>query len=277
MSSCGIDDGAGTTASMRGLDGIVGGRDARGSVWLQYPRPCADPALRLFCFPHAGSGASAYRQWPPHMPPGVEICAIQLPGRESRFTEPAFDSAERVVDALLPSLTPRLGRPFAFFGHSMGALLAYETATRLQQRGGPMPVQLLVSGCGAPHVPDRATRLKALPDDAFVAELRRMQGMPEEIIANAELMQVLLPTLRADTALCENYARDARSPLCCPIAAYGGLEDHRVEPAAVEAWRAHTASVFTARMFTGGHFFIRSIDAIRAVAADLTSLEEAMA
>ena len=277
MSSCGISDAAGNTASLRGLDRGVIGRDVRGSVWFQYPRPCADAVLQLYCFPHAGSGASAYRNWPPQMPPGVEICAIQLPGRESRFTERALDSAERVVDALLPSLLPHLGRPFAFFGHSMGALLAYETARRLEQRGGPMPARLLVSGCGAPHVPDSAPGLKGLPDDAFVAELRRMSGMPDEILANRELMQVLLPTLRADTALCEDYVRDAQSPLSCPIAAYGGLEDHRVEPAAVEAWREHTQSIFRARMFSGGHFFIRSIEAIRTIAADLSNFQEAMA
>lgn len=275
MSCCTPRDTIGTAARPRAkaID-----REGRAGAWFQFPRSVDDACLELFCFPHAGSGASAYRDWPAHMPASVSICAVQLPGRESRFTEPALDSAESVVDALLPALTSRLGRrSFAFFGHSMGALLAFETAMRLQRLNLPGPVRLLVSGCGAPHLPDRGPPLKGLADDAFVAELRRMNGMPREILSNAELLEVLLPVLRADTALCEDYVRDVGPRLACPISAYGGTDDYRVDPAALDAWREHTVSSFTSRMFAGGHFFIRSPAAMAAVAAELSTIEEAMA
>jgi medium-chain acyl-[acyl-carrier-protein] hydrolase len=226
--------------------------------WLPTVRPWSRAGLRLFCLPYAGGGASVYREWAGALGDSVEVCPVQLPGREARFGEPAFTRIGPLVEALADALGPHLDRPFALFGHSLGALVAFELARRLRRSGRPGPSHLFVSGCRAPQV-RRAERLvHTLPDAAFRQELRRLGGTPAELLANDELMDLVLPTLRADFALCETYEYADGFPLPCPVTALGGRDDGAIGRDDLEAWRVHTTARFAAHVLPGDHFFVRS-------------------
>jgi medium-chain acyl-[acyl-carrier-protein] hydrolase len=226
--------------------------------WLPWFRPKPGAKVRLFCFPYAGGGASVYRAWGDCLPGPVDVCAVQLPGRETRFREHPFARLPLLVEALAGALRPHLDRPFAFFGHSLGALVAFELSRRLQRDHGPRPVRLFVSGCGAPQtrVPGRA--IHALPPAEFREELRRLNGTPADLLDNDELMDLMLPTLRADFGLCETYAYVAGPPLACPVTALGGLGDDAVSRQELDAWREQTTGPFRVRMLPGDHFFLHS-------------------
>jgi medium-chain acyl-[acyl-carrier-protein] hydrolase len=216
-----------------------------------------DPAarLRLVCLAHAGGGGSVLRPWSVRMPAGVELCAVQLPGREARFGEPAITRMRPLVAALAEGLAPELDRPFALFGHSLGALLAYELARCLRDTDRPGPVHLFASGSAAPHARPPRTPVHALPEAEFIAELRRRGGTPPAVLEHAELMQLLLPTLRADFAVSDTYEFTPGPPLACPVTAFGGAEDASVAPPEVERWREVTSGPFAGRVLPGGHFF----------------------
>lgn len=226
--------------------------------WLTCPRPIPHPDLRLFCFPYAGRGASIFHHWPASLPGFVEVRPVQLPGREGRFRQPPFNRLLPLVEALAEGLGPWLDRPFAFFGHSMGALVSFELARELRRRGRPGPSCLVVSGHGAPQLPPRTPPLRDLPDDEFLAKLSALGGLPDEAFRHAELLSLLLPVLRADFTACETYVCPEESPLACPISAYGGLEEHHTPREDLEAWNLHTTGRFRVRQFPGGHFFLHS-------------------
>jgi medium-chain acyl-[acyl-carrier-protein] hydrolase len=227
----------------------------RHAAWLTY-RPTRRPVrLRLFCFPHAGGGASAYHAWPAGLPPWLELCAAQLPGRENRWREAPARTLGQLVDELAEALRPFLDVPFAFFGHSMGALIGFELARRLRREHGRDPVHLVVSGRQAPHLPSRRPPLHDLPEAELMERLRVLGGTPDELWEHADLKQLLLPVLRADLAVCEAYRYRPEEPLECPITACGGADDVEVSPEEVLEWSVHTAGGFNARFFAGGHFF----------------------
>jgi medium-chain acyl-[acyl-carrier-protein] hydrolase len=226
------------------------------TTWLTNPRPAPDARLRLFCVPYAGSGPSAFRTWPAALPASVEVRPVQLPGREGRFREPAHTRLVALAAALAEGLLDDLDRPFAFFGHSMGALVAFEVARQLRRRGAPAPAGLVVSGRPAPQLGPRAAPLHALPDDKFVAALAARGGLPEAVRQDPELLAVVLPALRADLVACETYAYMAEPPLDCPVTAYGGLQDPQAGWSDLQAWAQQTTARFGLRMFPGGHFFL---------------------
>jgi surfactin synthase thioesterase subunit len=240
------------------------------AAWLLQPvsRPLA--RARLYCFSHAGGGASAYRLWPAGLPASLDVAAVQLPGREGRLREPPYASIPAIVEALLPGLRAHLDRPFAFFGHSMGAIVASELARALEATGGPRPLHLFVSGRRPPHVPDPETPLHVLPDPAFVDELtHRYGGIPAEILRHADLMELLLPAIRADIRALETFRPAPRAPLPVPVSAFGGADDRRTPRAHLEAWAGVTSSAFRVRVFPGAHFYL---EACRdAVLADLAA------
>ena len=242
--------------------------------WFPWFRPKAGAKVRLFCFPYAGGGASVYRGWGECLPGLVEVCPVQLPGRETRFREPPFARLPLLVEALASALRPYLDRPFAFFGPSLGALVAFELARRLHRETGMQPVCLFVSGCGAAQTRSRETSTHKLPAAEFREELRRLDGTPPEVLENDELMDLLLPTLRADFALCETYAYSPGPPLDCPVSALGGLGDDTVSPQDLDAWREQTTGPFRLRMLAGNHFFLQTNQRLllQAVAQEL--LEE---
>ena len=225
-------------------------------LWLRYlrRRPLAD--LQLFCFPFAGGGASAFRKWDTKLPGNIEVCAIQLPGREDRLLEPPFRQIGPLVNALSELVVIGLDKPFVFFGHSMGALVAFELSRRLRRLGGRQPDHLIVSGFRAPHLPDRQAPTYDLPETSFLEELRRLGGTPDEVLQSSELMTLFTPTLRADFALSETYAYVHEVPLECSISAFVGSDDQEVSYDEVAAWRHHTNGSFSLQSIPGDHFFL---------------------
>lgn len=226
------------------------------SGWL--PAVLPEAGLRLFCFPHAGVGASAYRAWPDLLPKAeIGVCPVQLPGRENRLGEPAARDVGQLVDALFSEVADRLDRPFALFGHSLGALVAFEFARLLRDRGAPLPVHLFVSGRIAPQLADPREKLNDLPDAGLRARLAELGGIPSAVLDDPDLLTLLLPLLRADLAVNENYRYRPGPPLPVPITAFGGARDPKVSAVELRAWAEQTSGQFTDRMLPGGHFFVQ--------------------
>lgn len=214
--------------------------------------------LRLFCFPYAGGRASIFRSWSASLTPYIEVCPIELPGRGNRLTECPFTRLESLIQSLVPTLLLYLDRPFAFFGHSMGGLISFELAHLLYKNYGLMPSNLFISGRCAPQVSASKPPIHNLPKPEFLNELRNLNGTPEAVLENAELMELLLPSLRADFTVIETYVYTHKPRLNCPITALGGLQDPEVSCDDLEAWREQTNANFLMQMFEGNHFFIHS-------------------
>ena len=215
------------------------------------------PACRLFCLPYVGGAASAYAAWPDLLPDRIECLAVQLPAREDRIRDRPFTESGALVRALAEAMRPYLRGGFALVGHSSGALLAFELARATRDRFGAPPRHVFVSGQAPPDQPPRHPPTHALPDAAFLEELSGREGTAPEILANRQLLGLLLPGLRADFALWETYRWEEAEPLACPITAFGGTRDGQVDEAELEGWRRHTSGAFAVRMFEGGHFFFR--------------------
>ncbi len=224
--------------------------------WLAAHRPRPQRQVRLFCFPYAGGSAAAYRRWPELMPEDIEVCPVELPGRGHRFSEPARLQLEGLTAEIHAGLAPMLGEPYALFGHSLGAMVAFEFARRLTAAGDPLPVRLFVSGQRAPHRPDPKPPLHDLPDGAFLEEIRALGGTPPDIFANPELMELFLPILRADFQMGETFVWVPSGPLPVPLSALGGLEDDQVSLEDLAGWQAYTRADFRIRRFPGDHFFL---------------------
>ncbi|WP_217270696.1 thioesterase II family protein [Kroppenstedtia pulmonis] len=212
--------------------------------------------IRLFCFPYAGGSARIYRSWQEAMPPFVEVCPVEFPGRGMRIRDPLCTRLPVLLDDLLPFILRRQDRPFAFFGHSLGSLVAFELARWLKRNHGLEPVGIFASGFAAPHLPRRSLPIHALSDESFLKRLRQFNGTPEEILQNEGMMEVMMPILRADFAVAETYRHFPGQPLECPITAFGGLKDKDVNLSELDAWRKHTNRRFTACFFPGNHFFL---------------------
>jgi len=247
-------------------------------AWLAPGKARTGGRVRVFCFPYAGGGASLFRVWSSSLPAEVELWPVQLPGRENRLHERPFRRMDALARALADALTPHLEIPFAFFGHSMGALVAFELARELRHRGRPGPTELFVSGHRAPDVPDDDPPIHALEEPRFVDEVQRLNGTPAEVVADAELLALVLPALRADFEVCETYEHAREEPLACPIIAFGGLDDRKATRDRLAAWRDHTRARFSLRMFPGDHFFLaRARDEIVATVVEELALAGVLA
>lgn len=244
------------------------------TAWTVVPRPSADPRVRLVCFPYAGGTAAVYRTWPDVMPPDVEVHAVQLPGREWRLKEEPFRRIGPLVDALLEVVGPLADRPLALFGHSLGALVSYELARGLRRSGLGEPVHLFVSAHRAPQLPAIEPSMHDQSDEVFMDSLRSLRGTPEELLANEELMQLVLPVLRADFEIADRYDHQAEPPLSCPISAFGGVGDLVTPRERLEPWGELTDGPFKLRMLPGGHFFVNDQRdlVLRAVFQDLMAV-----
>ena len=219
------------------------------SAW--FPGADSVTGLRLFWFPHAGGGAGQGMTLP-------HVCPVRLPGRESRIAEAPFERMAPLVEALANAIEPYLPQPFAFFGHSMGAAVAFELARLLRKRERPLPAVLIASAARAPqfrrgHVPPPPP-----PEPQLLDELRRLEGIPPDVLDDTAMLRAILPTLQADTALYRNYIYAEEPPLPFPIRAYGGTDDPNIQPQHLEAWAAQTTSSFKVRWFPGGHFYLRA-------------------
>ena len=225
--------------------------------WFVSPHINPDAGLRLFLFPYAGGGPAVFGKWSAGIPDNVEMWVAHYPGRGSRHREPSIKELDILVEGLALSIQPLLEKPFAFFGHSMGALVAFELTRHLNQNNLPQPIILFISGCGAPQRSEQRPLIHILPDDEFLLALKQFNGIPVEFLQKPDAMELLLPILRADFQAIENYHFITRqSKLGMPIIAYGGLEDPRVSQEALEGWTSQTSSSFKSIYFSGDHFFI---------------------
>lgn len=225
------------------------------SAW--FPVPPGQAATRLFCFGYAGGGASIFNSWPGEFGPDVDVVPVQLPGREDRTLEPPHRRLGTLIEDLYRAIAPHLDRPFAFYGHSMGALVSFELARRLRADGAPLPYRLFPAAFRAPHLPNPNIRIFHMPDEVLKAVLSK-EGTPEEILRDAAFMSNVLPTLRADFEVCETYEHVSQPPLPVPISVLGGAEDVRVKPALLEGWAEHTDAGFDLTILPGSHFFLHS-------------------
>ncbi len=211
----------------------------------------------MFCFPYAGGGASLYAAWKSHLPEDIELCPVQLPGRETRLGEPSFTRMKPLVDELCKVLLSYMDLPYAMFGHSTGAVVAYATALQFKARWNLSPLHLFVSARRAPHLPSTEQAVHTLSDDGIIEKLRQLQGTPEEIFDSPELLTLLLPVLRADLELNDKYVSDIGEKLDCPVTAIGAIKDKHVTAKELDAWRMTTRGSFQSYLFPGDHFFIR--------------------
>jgi surfactin synthase thioesterase subunit len=240
-------------------------------LWIVGRKPNPQARSRLFCFPYAGGSASVFRTWSDGLPANVEVCPVQFPGRGTRLMEPPFSQLSLLVESLAEALLPLLDKPFALFGHSLGSFVSFELARQLRANHQVLLVRLFASAGPAPQVPHRRLPIHSLPEREFAAELHRLDGTPGELLNHKELMDIVLPSLRADFALYEGYRYSSGPPLSCPISTFGGLSDQRVNHDDLEAWRDQTTASFSIRMFPGNHFFLKMTQSLllRALSQEL--------
>ena len=228
---------------------------AEGKRWIQCLEARPRARMRLFCFSFAGGGAGVFRRWPRYLARSIEVHAIQLPGRENRFGEPCAQSMDEVVAAVMGEWEALSDVPAAFFGHSLGALTAYEVAAAVERSGLGEPCHLIVSGRRAAHQ-NRTGNFHNLPEDALIGELIRLNGTSPQIFADREMRDLFLPMLRSDYRILETYRHAQRGPLDLPIAACSGADDSEVSPAEMLAWRELTRGLFQYLPFPGDHFYL---------------------
>ena len=242
------------------------------------PAPAATPRprVRMFCFPYAGGSARIFNGWGRSLPAGVEVCPVELPGRGTRFGDPLRDRLDPLVEDLLPSVLARADAPIVLFGHSLGALVAFELGRRLASRHRVVPRHLIVSALRAPHLPPEGVPEHTLPEPEFRARLREFDGTPEEVLADEALMEVVGPILRADLAIPATYEHPPGARVTWPITAFAGLEDTEAPPDDVGAWQEETTGEFALHVLPDGHFFVHSQEGalLRAVSVLLRGVRE---
>jgi len=224
--------------------------------WFVPSQPNSDNGPRLFIFPYAGGGPAAFSKWSVE---GIGIWTAHYPGRGSRYNEHLIKELRILVERILQAIQPVLDKPFAFYGHSMGGLVAFELTRQLRRQDLPQPQLLFISACGAPQMPDPHPPIHALPEAEFIDSLKKLNGIPPEILQNSEAMNILLPTARADFEAVETYQYVSNgSPIDPPILTFGGLDDPRVSRERLEGWATQTSSRFKSQYFPGDHFFINT-------------------
>lgn len=228
----------------------------RPSPWLRCVRPNPHATIRLLCLPHAGGAASAYAMWPRAMPRHIEVWAAQLPGRENRLSESTQVDWASLICKLAEAVGSIADGPLLCFGHSMGALMAFELARYLRHHTAFAFQGLLLSGHRAAHLAPNSVPIHHLPDDAFIQKVAEFEGLPMTLVNSADFREIWLPSLRADFTLCERYRYVIDAPLNCPIVALGGVQDGHVRPSDLRAWAMHTHSAFRMHMLPGGHFYL---------------------
>ena len=226
--------------------------------WLAWHKPNLKARLRLFCFPYGGGGAGTFRTWQDGLPSAIEVCPVQICGREGRLGEAPYTRLVPLVEAIAEGLSGMLAKPFAFFGHSMGAMLAFELSRRLGKEQLTRPVHLFVSGRRAPQLPDPLPTIHHLDPDEFIAVLRQRNILRKEVLESAALIDYVTPILKADYEIVETYSYRPGDPFDFPITVFGGTEDPDSNESDLAAWKEQTNSSFALNMLIGDHFFIDS-------------------
>ncbi len=227
--------------------------------WLRRPRPVADPRARLVCLPHAGGTATAYAGWADRLPDWVELLCVQYPGRQDRIAEPCLPSVAMMADAVTAALTPYTDLPLYMFGHSMGGMVAYECAVRLEAGSGPSPAALFVSGQLAPH--RHTPFLDGLDDATVEAAIRDTGWIEPKVLDHPQLRELVLPMLVADFRAAMAYELAEPVRLRCPIVSYHGRAEPAAAPQELAAWSELTSGGATWRRFDGDHFYLRAREA----------------
>jgi medium-chain acyl-[acyl-carrier-protein] hydrolase len=225
--------------------------------WIHALNPNAQ--VRLFCLPYAGGGTLDYRTWQENVPSSIDVCPIALPGRGHRMSEAAYSNLRLLAQDLVTELKPVFRQaPFAIFGHSMGAWIAYEIARELRRQRLDAPEHLFLSARWSPDLPTATPKLSHLPDDQFVnAVQHRYNAIPQQLLDQPTILKMFLPSMRADFALLDTYVYSEEAPLDVPITAYRGMADKVVPLAGVQGWKVHTTAAFKMRQYAGGHFFLK--------------------
>jgi len=226
------------------------------SWYLEYKKN-PDATIRLFCFHHSGGGASAYYPWADYLLPKIEMIAIQLPGRESRFTEPLNNNLRDITAKLSDGFAIYKDKPFFVFGHSLGALISFEFIKSIHQLYSLSPRHMIVSATKAPHLPFRMKHLSQLDDKALKEELKNYNGIDERILNNDELLDLFLPIIKNDFSIYEHYNFLESMSIPCDILAISGDQDQTVSPKEILAWAQYTEGKFEHISFPGKHFFIK--------------------
>lgn len=231
--------------------------------WFPHHKPCPQANMRLFCFPYAGGRAATFHAWSKYVPDVIDWFAVELPGHGVRLNEPLYNRMTPLVEKIAAVIYPLLEQPFAFFGHSMGALIAFELSRLLQQQYQVFPAYLFISGCRAPRLmgKEQLTVDTTLADDDFLRRIQELEGTPQEVFDIPELIALILPILKADFTLLEKYQYVEKEPLKCPIFAFGGMKDQLVSRKDLMQWNQYT-DLFTWRLFPGGHFFVNDAASI---------------
>lgn len=249
---------------------IQADRGEAASRWFVVPKPVSNPRVRLMCLPYAGGAATIFHNWWRSLPEDVEVMSVQLPRRGTRFREPPYRRMDALVADLRAALLPFLDRPYMIFGHSMGAIAAFELLRSLPLH--LQPLSFFTSGRGAPHLPPVQRQMHHLNDEELIEELRQMNGTPEQVLNDPALMAMVLPALRADFEALETWKYLPGRKLSGPITAFGGDSDILVPLDRLSAWAEHTDAAFETRVVPGGHFFLHSCpDRILDVIADQLS------
>lgn len=240
-------------------------KDIQANSYLAYRVARPGAKMRLFCFPYAGGNAMVFRGWLRLFPDAIEICPLQYPGRGNRLCERPFTSVEPMAEDITQALIPLLDLPFAFFGHSMGAILAFEVTRELRKRRKALPFHLFLSAVRAPQFRSPDPHVYDLAEPEFIEELGRLNGTPSEMLENTELMALMLPMLRADFAVSQTYAYvEKGGPLSCALSVYGGMDEPSFSTAELEGWREHTTGVFSMHIFQGDHFYLHHSETLLA-------------
>jgi medium-chain acyl-[acyl-carrier-protein] hydrolase len=231
-----------------------GGSSSRDRTWFLTP-PDRAAKVRVFCFPFAGGSAAFYWRWR-RAAAWLDICPVELPGRGFRSRERPEHRAAPLIEGVGRALAPELAGPYALFGHSMGALLCFELARWLRSAGLPPPAHIFASARRAPHLVDRQQPRARLPEPDLLKTIAGLGGIKEELLSNRDLLDLVIPRLRADLAVCEDYRYVAEAPLSVPLTVFGGADDPEAARAELEGWRAHTSGPVSVHIFPGDHFFI---------------------
>jgi medium-chain acyl-[acyl-carrier-protein] hydrolase len=227
--------------------------------WIVRRNVSRDATLRVFCVPYAGAGAAIFRDWHNAFPSHIEVCAIEPPGRFARQGDPVPTDMSAYADAMEAALGPFLDVPFAFFGYSLGALMAFECARRVRARRGLEPSSLIVAAHKAPQLAHRNGQLSGIPKSEFVPAIERRYGpLDPAIRSEPQVLDMVVNIMRTDLKLLEDYRYEAGQAFECPILAVGGLSDESVTQTELEGWREQTARAFRVEMLSGGHFFLRT-------------------
>jgi medium-chain acyl-[acyl-carrier-protein] hydrolase len=229
----------------------------RSCSWFEHLSPIGLPDCHFFCFPFAAGNVNAFRAWQKRLPPEIDLCLVHLPGHAYRSQETPFTRLDHLVRTLADQILHELQAPFAFYGHSMGALISFELGRELVRRRSAPPLHLFLSGRNAPQL------LKPDPvqvngtDHELIEYLEQLEGTPRAVLENAELLEIVLPIVRADVELVNSYQYyDDMPPLPCSLTIYGGHEDTHVPVEDLGMWRVHTSAECTVRTLRGNHFFI---------------------